>query len=152
MAINLKKIITVLHLNEAPHSQLETIILEYGSLMKKLNNPEQQSWFFIKAEENNLLKLKDLKNQFEKIRTDVNTATIDQLIDSFMDCTDKIKFIEINSQPGMIKGIALSSYYGKKAYLEELLEIKARVDEVKELDYYLINRKALIKLLGWKAL
>ena len=45
--------------------------------------------------------------------------------------------------------IALESLSSNIAYIEELLAIKSRVDEMKSLEYYLENKEALIKLFGW---
>ena len=149
MAINLNELTTVLGLNQKTHSQLETIILEYGNLVQKMNNPEQQSWFFKKAEENNLLKLKGLKSQFENIRNEVNDTSIDDLIELLNDRKENIKSFQNSPQLNFIGRIAVASLNSDITYIEELLAIKSRVDEMKELDYYLENKESLIKLLGW---
>lgn len=148
MPISLKKIIAVFNLTPKTHSQLETVVLEYGNLLQKWNNIEQQSWFFKKAEESNLLKLKHLKSQFKEIREAINSNTIDNLIEAVNSENEKIvniKKMEMNS----IINMGLAALNSRKAYLEELIEIKSRVDEMNKLDDYLENRKSLIKLLGW---
>jgi hypothetical protein len=149
MAIELKDVITVFGLNQKTYSQLENIILEYAGLLQKMNNVEQQSWFFKKAEENNLLKLNNLKSQFEKMRTEVNDTSIDDLIESLNDYKEQAKSIQIHFQPGFIKGLSVASFNSKIIYIEELLTIKSRIDKMNELDDYLENRESLIKLLGW---
>jgi uncharacterized protein with ParB-like and HNH nuclease domain len=110
MAIHLNEIKTVLNLNEKTHSHLETIILEYGNLVQKMNNMEQQSWLFKKAVENNLIRVSSLKSEFDKIKTEVNTSGIDDLIVSLNDYKEKVKSIQIHFQPGFIKGLALASF------------------------------------------
>jgi len=148
MSVNLNEIITTLNLKPKTYSQLETIILEYGNLVQKMNNIEQQTWFFKKAEENNRLKLNDLKSQFEEIRATINSSSIDDLIEAVSSENEKIsniKKMEMNS----IIYIGLASLNSRKAHIEELMEIKSRVDEMKELDYYLKNKDPLIKILGW---
>jgi len=149
MAIKINDISTVLGLNPKTNSQLETIILEYGNLAQKMNNMEQQSWMFKKAEENNLLKLKDLKSQFEKIRTEVNDTGIDDLIELLNDKKENIKYFQSQPQLNFIGRMALASLSSNLAYIEELLSIKSRVDEMKDIEYYLENKESLIKLLGW---
>jgi hypothetical protein len=149
MAIHINEITTVLNLNQKTHSQLETVILKYGGLVQKMNNMEQQSWLFKKAVENNLIKINSLKSEFDKIKTEVNTSGIDDLIVSLNDYKEQFKSIQIHFQSGFIKGLAVASFNSKIIYIEELLTIKSRVDEMKEIEYYLENRKHLIKLLGW---
>jgi hypothetical protein len=83
LALNISDIITVLNSKQKTHSILETIILEYGTLSQKMTHVEDQTWFFQKAEENNQLKLNDLKSQFETISTEVNSTTVDDLIKLF---------------------------------------------------------------------
>mgnify|MGYP003627181813 CR=1 FL=1 len=152
MGINVNDIITALNLKQKEYSQLESIILEYGSLIQKMNNLEQQSWFFKKAEENNYQKIKDLKNEFEKIRTNFRSSSIDDLIVALKNekhnkiSIQRKKYINTNDS------IAIASLSSNITYIEELLEIKSRVVEIKEMDYYLENKEQLIKLLGWKAL
>lgn len=148
MSVNLNEIIAVLNLKPKTNSQLETILLEYGTLIQKLNNIDEQSWLFKKAEENNLLKLNELKSQFEEIRESIHSATIDDLIASVNDENEnilKLQKMERNS----ITSIGLTALNSRKAYIEELLEIKARVDEMNEIDFYFDNKEPLIKLLGW---
>ena len=152
MAIKINDISTVLGLNPKTNTQLETIILEYGNLVQKMNNMEQQSWMFKKAEKNNLLKLKDLKRQFENIRKEVNDTSIDDLIELLNDKKENTKSFQNSPQLNFIGRIAVASLNSDIIYIEELLAIKSRVDEMKELDYYLENKESLIKLLGWKPL
>ena len=53
--------------------------------------------------------------------------------------------MEMNSFINM----GLAALNSRKNYIEELIEIKTRVDEMNKLDYYLENKESLIKLLGW---
>lgn len=73
----------------------------------------------------------------------------DDLMESLNNNKEKLKFIQMNSQPGFIKGITITSFKSKIAYIEELLAIKSRINEIKEIDFYFENREALIELLGW---
>jgi len=127
---------------------LKTVVLEYGSLVQKMSNIEQESWFFRRARENNLTKIKELKNNFDEIRKAINSASIDDLIDArniLDESILKIKKMEMNS----IVYIGLASFNSRKAYVEELMEIKSRVDKMNEIDFYFENTEHLIKLLGW---
>lgn len=148
MKVQLNNILTTLNLSSKPNSQLEQVVLEYGSLVQRMSNIEQESWFFKKARENNLIKIKELKNTFSDIREAVNSASIDDLIHS-KNSVDKsilkIKKMEMNS----IIFIGLTSLNSRIAYIEELMEIKSRVDKMNEIDFYFENTEHLIKLLGW---
>ena len=148
MSVNLNEIITTLNLKPTRYSQLETILLEYGTLFQKLNNTEEQSWLFKKAEENNLLNLNKLKSQFEEIRATINTSTIDDLIEALNDENENILKLE-KMERNTITSIGLAALNSRKAYIEELLSIKSSVDEINELDFYFENKGALIELLGW---
>lgn len=152
MALHINDIISVLGLNQKTHSQLERIILEYGSLVQKINNPELQSWYFKTGIESNLLRVKRLKSEFEDIQSYFNSRTIDQLIKSYNKNNDAIKLVQITSHSAIFKGIVMGSLYSKKSYIEEILTFKSRIEEIKEIDYYLNNQESLIMLLGWKAL
>lgn len=150
MTIQINEITAVLDIKPKTNGLLETIMLDYGNLAQKMNNLEQQTWLFKKAYDNNILKLNDLKNLFGEIREAINSNTIDDLIEVLNvenDNISNIKKMEMNS----IIFMGLTALNSRKAYVEELLEIKTRVDKMNSLNYYLRNNKAFIKLLGWKA-
>ena len=79
MKVQLNNILTTLNLNPKAYSQLEKVVLEYGSLVQKMSNIEQESWFFRRARENNLIKIKELKNTFYEIRKAVNSVSLSRL-------------------------------------------------------------------------
>lgn len=148
MSVNLNEIITALNIKPTTYSQLETILLEYGTLIQKLNNIDEQSWLSKKAKENNLLKLNALKSQFEEIRTGIRSNTIDDLIAAINNENENILKLE-KMERNTITSIGLAALNSRKASIEELLAIKSSVDEINELDFYFENKGALIKLLGW---
>jgi len=127
-------------------------MIEYGTLVQKLNNPELQSWYFIKGIESNLRRKSTLNSYFENIRIDFNASNVDELISSLNKTEDTIKLVRTTSQPGIMKGFALAGLYSNKARIEEFLATKSRVDQILEMDDYLIDSEALIKLMGWKPL
>lgn len=152
MAINLDEVITILNLKQRSSFQLESIMLEYGSLIQKMDNLEQQSWFFKKAEKNNRLKLIELKSQYEKMRNDVNGTDMNNLIESLNDHQADRAFLKKKPYLNFTDRIALASINSNIQYVEELLSVKSRCKLMQSLDHYLEDSEALIKLLGWKEL
>lgn len=152
MAIDFDEVITILNLKQRSSFQLESIMLEYGSLIQKMENLEQQSWFFKKGEKNNRLRLIKLKSQFEKMRTDVNETDMNNLIESLNDHQANLAFLKKKTYLYFTDRIALASINSSIRYVEELLSVKSRCKVMQSLDHYLENSEALIKLLGWKEL
>ena len=152
MAIDFDEVITILSLKQRSSFQLESIILEYGSLIQKMDNMEQQSWFFKKAEKNNRLKLIELKSQYEKMRNDVNGTDMNNLIESLNDHKADRTFLKKKPYLNFTDRIALASINSNIRYVEELLSVKSRCNAMQSLDHYLEDSEALIKLLGWKEL
>jgi len=141
----------ILGLNKKPYSPLEKIIFEYGNIFQKMNNIEQQSWYFRKGEKNNLIKLKKLKSQFEEIRSHFNTISTNKLIKSLNDYKEKLKIVQNIKSSKFMRAVRMGGLEDNIVYIEQLLVIKSRVDEIKDLDYYLKNenKEQLIKLVGW---
>jgi len=140
----------ILGLNQKPYSPLEKIIFEYGNISQKMKNFEQQSWYFKKGKKNNLVKLNKLKSQFEEIRERINTIDTNRSIKSLNDYKEKLKIIQDIKPHSFIRAVRLGGLEYNIVYIEQLLVIKSRVDEIKDLDYYLENenKEELIKLLG----
>ena len=61
----------------------------------------------------------------------------------------KLKSFNNKSYKGMIDRMAIASFRSNIVYIELLIEVRSRTDEIKEIDYYFENKESLIKLLGW---
>lgn len=151
MKINIEDLNKALGLDN--NLRIENIILEYGTLLNKLENIDEQSFLFKKGLESNKKKLKSLKDDFDTIKGDVNIATLDQLISSKKEIEDKMaelyKIINKAGGLSMNMGMALNSVKSNIKYIEELLLIKSRVEKVEDIDFYFDNQEELSKLLGW---
>ena len=90
MSINLNDLLPVFDLKKKNHSQIETILFEYGTLTQNLQNAESQSFFFKKGLENHKLRSLELKKEWEIIRSDINTASVDGLIFGLNDNNSQI--------------------------------------------------------------
>jgi len=148
MSLKFEDLLTAFDLNEKKYSQIESIIFEYGTLKQKLQNVEAHSWAFKKGLENHQKKLVTLKKEFEGIRSDFNSTDLDELIFQLNKENEGLKSFESKSYRGMIDRIAIASFRSKIVYLQLLIDIKSRTDEIKEMDYYFENKEQLIELLG----
>ncbi len=148
MSIKFEDLLTVFDLNEKKHSQIESILFEYGTLKQKLQNVEAHSWAFKKGLENHKKKLVTLKKAFDSIRSDFNATSLDELIYQLNKENEGLKSYESKSYRGIIDRIAIASFRSKIVYLQLLIDIRSRTDEIKEIDYYFENKEQSIKLLA----
>jgi len=148
MGLKIEDLLTALDLNEKKHSQLESILFEYGTLKQKLQNVDAQSWAFKKGLDNHKQKLVTLNKEFESIRSDFNSTDLDELIYQLNKENEGLKSYESKSYRNTIGMIAIASFRSKIVYLQLLIDLKSRTDEIKEIDYYFENKEQLIKLLA----
>jgi len=147
MSINLNDLLPVFDLKKKNHSQIETILFEYGTLTQNLQNAESQSFFFKKGLENHKLRSLELKKEWEIIRSDINTASVDELIFGLNDENSQLATLNDKKNFRTNDFLHLTSVKSKIAYIEELLSVKGRVKEVFEIDYYFKNKDELRSLL-----
>ncbi len=148
MSLKFEDLLTAFDLNEKKHSQIENILFEYGNLKQKLQNVEAHSWAFKKGLENHKKKLVTLKKEFDSIRSGFNSTSLDELIYQLNKENEGLKSFESKSYRNMIVNIAIASFRSKIVYLQLLIDIRSRTDEIKEIDYYFENKEQLIELLG----
>ncbi len=146
MAIHAKDLINII---VKPSSDIITIIIDYGKIKQKLQNPEAQSWYFHQSLEAHRAKLRELEEKFEKFRTDFNDSDLDELISRLNEV--KTKKSQIPKRMGLIQQIHLASVLSKMKYLEELIEMKSRISQMMPIDYYIENGNALLAISGWEA-
>ncbi len=148
MSLNVTDLLAVFDLKEKNHSQIETILFEYGTLNQKLENLEAQSFFFKKGIENHKLRSIELKKEWEVIRANINTTSIDELIFVLNDTNNQL--VKLNDKKRFRTNDFLhsASLKSKIANIEEFLSVKGRVKEVFEIEYYLKNKEELMELLG----
>jgi len=148
MSLNLNDLLSVLNLKEKKHSQIETLLFEYGTLTQKLQNVKAQSFYFMNGLENHKLRSLELKKEWEIIASDINTVSIGELIFSLNDKNNQLAILNAKKKPRTVDFIHMASVRSKIAYIEELLTIKRRVKEVFEIDYYLKNNEEMKNILG----
>jgi len=146
MAIHAKDLINII---VKPTSDIITIIIDYGKIKQRLENPEAQSWYFHQSLEAHRAKLMALEEKFENFRKDFNDSNLDELISRLNEI--KTKKSLITGRLGLMKQIHLSSLLSQIKYVEELIEIKSRVNQMMHIDYYIEIADALMEISGWES-
>ena len=146
MAIHSKDIMNLI---VNPKSDIVSIIIEYGKIKKKLKNPEIQTWYFNQGIESHKARLNDLKKEFGNFRKDFYDASLDELISKLNDI--KTKESLITGRIGTIQQIYLSYLLSQIKYLEELIEMKSRVNKMMPIDYYIENDNEFLTIAGWES-
>ena len=136
MSIRLEDLLTVFDLNEKKYSQLESVLFEYGALKQKLQNLDDQSWMFKKGLENHYERIIKLKKNFNKIRSDFNATSLDELIYQLNKENKELKRCESTPYRSMNIYIAIASFHSKIVYLQLHIDIKSRTEDIREMDYY----------------
>ncbi len=146
MAINFKDIINILTSNNRKRNILSRIVLDYGILKQKSDNPEEQSWYFNNALESNQYKMLLLKKEFDEIRKEINDLTIDDLLAYQNKAKENKERVLLKGYMNTLDQMCFSGIQSKISYYQDLIEVKSRVEEVKSIDYYVENGDELLKL------
>ena len=149
MAVNFNDIINFL-VPSVKEEQLSQIIIDYGNLKKKLANPEKQNWYFNKAIDLHRTKLIELRRKFNKYKNDVNNFSLDDLIENLNIAIAEKEKLDKKTRLNTIFIILYQSLISKIAYCKELIDIKTRTAQIKDIDFYIENSNELLAVLGWK--
>ena len=143
MPLDFKKIENLL-IKKSDQLSLIRIIVEYSTLKQKLENPESQSWYFIKGIESSKNRLISLKNEFNEIRRIFIETTIDELIEIINENLKYKSHYEKNGM-NMVQRMHYSSIISEIEFAKELMRLKSKTDSLKEIDYYLENPEEFLK-------
>jgi len=143
MPLDFKKIENLL-IKKRDKSSLIRIIVEYSTLKQKLENPENQSWYFIKGIESSKNRLISLKNEFNVIRRIFNETTIDELIEIINENLKYKSHYEKNGM-NMVQRMHYSSIISEIEFAKELIRLKSKTDSLKEIDYYIESPEEFLK-------
>lgn len=124
MAINFKRFGDLLF-KKKNESSLVRILLEYFSIKQKLENPDNQSWFFKKGIESNKQKLVTLTKEYNEIRKTFNENTIDFFIEKInKNLEDKLS-IEKHGMNTLTQ-MYYSSILSSNEFYNELIRLKRK--------------------------
>lgn len=126
--------------------KLDILILEYAVLQAKFDSPEQ-SWYFRRANESNRLKLASKLESYEAYRRLINSSTEEELEGEIEAL--RVRLIQRESMPrvNFVSYHIIGGIKGSIKYWEERLEVKRQVGILKNIDYYLKDKKTLLDLL-----
>lgn len=149
MSIDYKDIISVLNISKNGKGCIERLVIDYGILKHKLDNPDEQSWYFKNSLQSSKKKLIKLREEFNEIRKEFNKSSFDILLAKLNDAKACKKGLLSKSYMNTIDFIMLSSYQSSIDYYKELITFKSRVDIIKRINIYIKNKDELLKLLNW---
>lgn len=128
-------------------SSLARILLEYATLLQKVEASNSQSWYFKQGLEANKKRILDLKKEFNSIKDMFNAATIDALLTKINENTEGKHHYE---KYGMntIQQMHYSKMSSENEFLNELIRLKSKTKSLRDIDYYLKNPKEFLMILN----
>ena len=141
MALNLNQIINLL-VKKKSESNLVEAFTEYSILKQKLEDKENQSWYFKKGIEKKIKEMSSLRNHLEKIRELFNESTINILIDKINQNN-----LSLSASKGKYKAMIRSSTIRENNFYNELISLKSKTELLMPIDFYLDNPEEFLKLI-----
>lgn len=137
MAISFNKIIPFIT-EKLPNSTVATLILDCLILDDKLAHPEKQSWYFKAGLKGQQQRLETLEKRYEEMREQFNTMSRDEWMEYIAIHKEKALNIrkESNGYLSQIQLIAIEMSEGLVRYGEEMLALKARLQELRPFREY----------------
>ncbi|WP_026449582.1 hypothetical protein [Aequorivita capsosiphonis] len=145
MALNLKKVENLL-VQEKTESSLASILLEYAIIKQKLENSDNQSWYFKKGVDSYRKSLLSLTNDYEKIRELFNETSIDFFIDEI----NKNNAYISNFNKDALNAVVYMSFgmlRSRNKFYNELIRLKSKTDLLMPMEYYLQNPEAFLEII-----
>jgi len=146
MAIDLEKIIPLL-VNVSGKTVLADLLLEYARLKQKLDDPENQTWYFRKAMDSHERRLKNLGKRFERVRKSFNQTTTDMMIHRVNENNKQIHELE-KERMGMNRRLMHLSLVSENNRFNELIQLKRRTKTLQSIDYYPDRPEELLEITG----
>ncbi len=145
MALHIEKIIPLL-IDLESKSMIADLLLEYAALKKKLDKPDQQSWYFLKGLDMHKQRLIFLFDRYEGIRIFFNQSTVDDLIETVNDHQHQITELE-QKWMGMLTRMKYEHLISEKKRFNEFIQLKSRINKLQTIDYYLDNPEDLLSII-----
>ena len=116
---------------------LSKLLLEISVLKEKLAHPEQQDLYFRLGIESNKHRLISLKQQFNILRKEVNTADVKALLQEVNSIEEFLTWYKATAQTGFINEIVIHSKTSRIRHLQLIAGLKNELGKVKSLTHYL---------------
>ena len=145
MPLDAKKL-EALFVNKQNHSTLAGLLMEYAILKRKLEEPDGQSWYFKQGINSRKKRIAHLIKQFNAIKSTFNTTTID----TFLEKINENKAVCLHYEKRGMHTIQLmhhSSLKAENAFLHELIGLKSKINQLKEIDHYLNHPKEFLLII-----
>ena len=128
-------------------SSLARILLEYATLVQKVEAPSGQSWYFKQGLEANKKRILDLKKEFNGIKDMFNAATIDALLTKINENTEgKLHYQKYGMNT--IQQMHYSKMSSENEFLRELIRLKSKTKSLRDIDYYLKHPEEFLIILN----
>lgn len=116
---------------------LSKLVLEISVLKGRLEHPERQDLYFRLGIEGSQQRLASLKQQFNSLREEVNSADAGVLREEIKSVEEFLVWYKKHSYAGFIQSVVINNKSSQLRHLELILGLKTDVGVIKELDYYL---------------
>lgn len=146
MALKFKEIEKIL-VKGKNESSLENIIIEYSTLKQKVENSDNQSWYFQKGLEASNQRLTSLNNDYEEIRKLFNDSTIDDFIERINGNSSITSSYEGKSM-GAIQLLYYSYKLSESRFFNELIRLKSKTELLMPIECYLENSEEFLMFIG----
>lgn len=148
MALDTNEVINLYFNNSNANSRIEKLILSYASLKLKLDNIEEQSWYFKKALPSEQSKLEDIYCNYAHLRKFYNQNSSDDLFQKLTEYNNQKNKLLIKGIRSVNMGYFFRFTIEKISYFEELLALKTKVEKLKPIDWYLDHEEDLLRVMG----
>jgi hypothetical protein len=145
MGLNFKKIENQL-IKKKDKSSLIRILVDYSTLKQKIENPDNQSWYFKQGLESSKKRLVNLTKEYNGIRKFFNETTIDSLIEKI---NKNLRFKSGYERNGMntIQQMHYSSIISQNEFYNELIRLKSKSKLLMDINYYLENPEEFLNFI-----
>ena len=118
--------------NQDKPEELDKLVNKIRELSHKIQNTEEQSFYFRRALESHQEDLKNLKDQYKKLRHHVNNTSFEAVKRQIQTKEKKIQKFEQRT-PNFVNRVGLASFRSDLNYLELILNLKEKYGSIPSL-------------------
>ncbi len=146
-ASKIMPLLTDVDTSKSKSNNVTRTILEYCTIKSKLNDVENQSWYFKKGLQSNRDRLARIIKEYKSIRRNFNISTVDDFIEVINDCNSQIEQLLSKRGMGLIDQMVYHSRVSRKNFYNELVQLKSLSPTLMPIYYYYENPEALLKIM-----
>lgn len=139
------KLIRLLSL-KTNRSEFTTLIIEIIRVRECLKYPAKASFYFRKSIEQQKDRIVELEREFETIRHEINSGSIDEIEIILEKQKQKIRCWKLKSEIHICDRIAISALQSGLNNLKSLIRLKKQFPYLKPLEHYLSQEEELLHL------